>query len=192
MESGAKNVLDVGAGVFLEKFEFDRVGYDVNYVATEVTDKFIQYGIENGINVVKANEHRLPFDDGEFDVVMCYDVMNHQLDFRPLIEEMVRVCRGAIYVTFFKPFSNEEEARREVASSMSRHKVVDVPDTGVVLERVMSDTDPSVATCCYNYIHKYEFDNFLGTLNVSYEHFVTPEGGHNIDKRRCCKIKVNP
>jgi len=191
MESGAKSVLDVGAGVFLEKLEFDKAGYNIDYVATEVTDKFVQYGIEKGVNVVKTNEHSLPFQDNTFDTIMCYDVMNHQLDFRPLIEEMIRVCTGTIYITFFKPFSEEEEAKREIANSSTKYKIVDVVGTGVILDRCVSEVDPSIATCCYNFIHKHDFDSYLEGFNVKYKHFIISKNGRNGDQRRYCKIEVN-
>jgi ubiquinone/menaquinone biosynthesis C-methylase UbiE len=40
----------------------------------------------------------LPFDDGEFDTVVCTHVLEHVLDFRAAIAELRRVCKRRLII----------------------------------------------------------------------------------------------
>jgi ubiquinone/menaquinone biosynthesis C-methylase UbiE len=43
--------------------------------------------------------HSLPYDDNEFDVVLCSETLEHVQDIRKATLELVRVCRKAVMIT---------------------------------------------------------------------------------------------
>lgn len=51
--------------------------------------------------VTKAYAHMLPFEDGSFDHVTCFDVLEHltEPDIRPALREMLRVARKTVTVS---------------------------------------------------------------------------------------------
>lgn len=54
-----------------------------------------------GERVVYAEAHNLPFRDGEYDYVTCFDVLEHLVeeDIRPCLKEMYRVSRKSCIVS---------------------------------------------------------------------------------------------
>lgn len=89
------SVLDVGAGN----------GYLLRRLASEHPWRRIV-----GVDVVKSHEAssafelhsgalpKLPFDDGEFDVVTCTHVIEHLLDVELSVKELLRVARKRIFI----------------------------------------------------------------------------------------------
>jgi SAM-dependent methyltransferase len=103
-KKGYKSVLDVGAGIFSEYYGFLADGHDIEYTATEITQKYIEIGEGSGIKVKYGSVEDLPFEDNSFDSILCNDVLNHQLSFQASISELLRVARHRVYISFFKPF----------------------------------------------------------------------------------------
>ena len=54
-----------------------------------------------GMDVVRASVTELPFGGASFDIVCCFDVIEHVEDDRRAVDELVRVCRpgGSVFVT---------------------------------------------------------------------------------------------
>lgn len=46
-----------------------------------------------------ADVHELPFGDGEFDVALCSETLEHVTDFRSALAELLRVARTAVVIT---------------------------------------------------------------------------------------------
>ncbi|MEO8936497.1 MAG: class I SAM-dependent methyltransferase [Burkholderiaceae bacterium] len=51
-----------------------------------------------GIEFIAARIESLPFDDCEFDTVVCTHVIEHVLDFRAAIAELRRICRRRLII----------------------------------------------------------------------------------------------
>jgi len=88
------SLLDVSTGRgetldMAEKLGFSRVS------GTEVVPDLV------GGRVVFAYAHELPFDDGSFDWVTCFDVLEHltEPDIKPALSEMWRVARLGVIVS---------------------------------------------------------------------------------------------
>lgn len=118
------SVLDCGAGLFSEYYGFISDGVDIDYQAVEITDKYIEEGKSNGIDVVKSNIDHMPFADESIDCVFCHDVINHQYDFRPFINELYRVCKKSAIITFFKPFCDEDDS--EIKNSPFKNRYLEI------------------------------------------------------------------
>ncbi|HEX8464282.1 MAG TPA: methyltransferase domain-containing protein, partial [Abditibacterium sp.] len=88
-----QKVLDVGCGdgsayaESLVKSGIEVFGVDISDVAVEEANS-------RGIKAVRASlDEPLPFPDGEFDVVLCIDMILHLLDPEFAVQEMFRVLR---------------------------------------------------------------------------------------------------
>lgn len=89
----AYSLLDVGTGRG-ETLQVARaLGYAVK--GTETVDALL------GPDVVKAYLPNLPFKDGEFDVVTCFEVLEHLLpkDVEAAIAELLRVAKRQVFVS---------------------------------------------------------------------------------------------
>lgn len=89
------SLLDVATGRG-ECLKFAReLGFSEPIIGTEVVDDLLD------VDVVFARAHDLPFEDGSFDVVTCFDVLEHLIedDIRPCLREMYRVARRTCIVS---------------------------------------------------------------------------------------------
>jgi len=108
IKKGYDSILDVGAGVFSEYYGFKDAGYDIDYTATDITPKYVEYGKERGINVVQCHLESMPFEENSFECCYCFDVLNHQVEYETGIRELLRVTEKEVIISFFKGF--EEQA----------------------------------------------------------------------------------
>jgi 2-polyprenyl-6-hydroxyphenyl methylase / 3-demethylubiquinone-9 3-methyltransferase len=99
--SGAR-ALDIGCGGGLMAEEVARMGFVVTGIdpAEAAIDVAADHARRSGLNIayqVGAGE-ALPFDDGQFDLVYCCDVLEHVVDVPSVIAESARVLRpGGVY-----------------------------------------------------------------------------------------------
>jgi ubiquinone/menaquinone biosynthesis C-methylase UbiE len=93
--------LDAGCGEgFVAKLLVEQMpgleltGFDFNPEAIEVAKT------QNpGLTFITASIFDLPFDDNSFDVVGCFEVLEHQTDPRPALKELARVARKAVIIS---------------------------------------------------------------------------------------------
>jgi len=98
---GRFSFLELGAGNgemakrILEK-KFDFVS---RYAVSENFPEGVVWLKEKGLEAIQADAQNLPFEDGAFDVVHCFDVMHHVDDPRKMAREMLRTARGRLFLT---------------------------------------------------------------------------------------------
>lgn len=100
-----KDVLDLGCntgyGTRLIKEAGARVvGVDVSPEAIDIARR--QYG-PAGIDFICSDGGRLPFDDARFDIVTCFQVIEHIVDLEQFLGEIQRVVRPGGKVIFTTP-----------------------------------------------------------------------------------------
>ena len=86
----AARILDVGDvdGLILRALGKSELGF--NLAADAIAN------IEaNGVRAAQGDGHRLPFDDGSFDAVLCFETLEHVESPAALLEELARVCSPA-------------------------------------------------------------------------------------------------
>ena len=161
--SDYKTILDCGAGVFSEYFGFKKDNYDISYTATEITKKFIKFGMRNGIKVDNFPINRLGYENNMFDCVICYDVLNHQVDYKKGIEELVRVFKKELIISFFKPFEEDDDFQLSLGDAFPYY----ASELGTIQKRYVNIFNQ--ATLIYHYFSKRKLIDYLKTLNVSFQ-----------------------
>lgn len=158
-----KSILDVGAGIFSEYYGFINDGYDINYNATEITEKFINFGNKNNIKVFNYPVQSMEFCDNSFDVITCYDVLNHQLDIETCLLELYRISKYEVIITFFKLFleENPPDLINTNFKIEKNHK-----SGGKILHRVTDNLQQP--TCIYHFFHKKYIIDVLKSNNIAF------------------------
>ena len=103
----------------------------------------------------------MPFEDDSFDCCLCFDVLNHQLEYEKSIKELIRVVKKEVLISFFKPF--EEKA----VKGKHYHGLYEIrhSDYGMVEERIVK-TDETI--CLYSFFNEKKLRSFLDKLNINY------------------------
>ena len=84
------------------------VGFDVNPGTVRLAA-----GVNPEASFVTASVFALPFPDDAFDVVGCFEVLEHQTDPLPALRELVRVARRAVVLSVpHEPFFSWANAAR--------------------------------------------------------------------------------
>ena len=95
----ATSVLDVGAGTGRAVDFLRRERPAVRVVGLEPVDALREQAERNGGTYVGGSGERLPFADGEFDVVMATAVMHHVRHPEVVVAEMMRVASRAVLIS---------------------------------------------------------------------------------------------
>jgi SAM-dependent methyltransferase len=112
----AKSLLDVGAAegykAALAKhlFGMEAVASDLSPEACKRAEEIYH------IRAVPADVHDLPFSDGEFDIVLCSETLEHVTDYRIAVKELMRVAKKAVIVTV--PHEPEEKVEENINTAV--------------------------------------------------------------------------
>ena len=108
-------ILDLGCGMgefatFLSLLGYNIVGVDMDREQLKLA-KILKEENEAKVEFVNADATRLPFKDGEFDIIICFDVFEHIKDLQPVCIEMRRVLKdnGAIFLRFPNKLKSYED-----------------------------------------------------------------------------------
>ena len=168
---GYESILDAGAGTCSEYFGFLESGYQIEYTATDITPKFVEFAVSKGINAIAAPLESQPFEDNSFDCCICLDVFNHQKDPRPALLELLRVARKEVIISFFKPFEKDAVFGTHYHG---KYRTYSTP-TGKIEERSVLH-EPHRVIGIYNFINKEMLVSFLESQNVGFTFSTTPDG----------------
>ena len=116
-----KEVLDVAAGLCEDFDGFKRDSSDVKYSAIDFTDKFVEHNAKRGIDIVKSECSHLPFVDSSFDVVYLRHVVEHLSYYEETVNEMIRVAKKEVVVTFFLPTTQKREDEIRIVDSLNHN-----------------------------------------------------------------------
>jgi ubiquinone/menaquinone biosynthesis C-methylase UbiE len=92
-----KKVLEIGIGTGTDILQFARHGAICSGI--DLTENAIKYTKQrfksNGLkgNILKADFHKLPFDDNTFDLVYSFGVIHHCLNMKTAVNEIYRVLK---------------------------------------------------------------------------------------------------
>jgi ubiquinone/menaquinone biosynthesis C-methylase UbiE len=97
---GVQQILDIGAGTGRAVEGFLKAGFDVSGIepVQALIDQAVLKGIPTGV-IRQGHGQSLPFADHSFDAVCEFGVLHHVKDPRPVISEMLRVSRRAVFLS---------------------------------------------------------------------------------------------
>lgn len=103
-----KKVLVIGAGTGAEMIQFHRlkakvIGIDPNGKALEIIKLKLKNEKLSEKIAIKAAAENLPFKNKEFDLVYCWQVLEHVQDLKKSLKEIIRVCKRNGYVFIGTP-----------------------------------------------------------------------------------------
>jgi SAM-dependent methyltransferase len=94
-----RSCVDVGAAEGY-KAELVRRLFGARVEATDLSEEACRRAQEiYGLTARAADVHDLPYPDGEFDVALCSETLEHVTDFRSALDELLRVARTAVVIT---------------------------------------------------------------------------------------------
>jgi SAM-dependent methyltransferase len=99
---GIHSVLDVGAGTGRTLQYLKKMRPDIRTLGIEPVAELRDVGYANGLSresLVEGDALRLPFRDGEFDLVCEFGVLHHIRTPDIAVAEMLRVAKTAIYIS---------------------------------------------------------------------------------------------
>lgn len=138
-----KRVLEIGAGYgYLAPALCERGAI---YVGTEIVRSAIsQFEKITNCHALLADGCKLPFPEESFDYVICMEVVEHLQNPIPLIQEAIRVSRGALifscpnYFNLFGPIKLLANIGIPAARQYLNHQIVDRTTTSFELRRMLS------------------------------------------------------
>jgi SAM-dependent methyltransferase len=83
--------LDIGAGAGGNTRVLEAAGWRAT--ALEFSDSGVKLGRERGLDVVQGDARDIPFSDGQFGLVVAYDVLEHITEDEQVVAEIARVVR---------------------------------------------------------------------------------------------------
>jgi SAM-dependent methyltransferase len=90
------NILDVGDtdGLMLKHLGKDGIGFNLSPVAVDNIRS-------NGITAERGNGERMPFEDGSFGAVLCFETLEHVENPIQLLNELARICSpgGRVFIS---------------------------------------------------------------------------------------------
>jgi len=115
------SLLDVGAGEGFTAY-LVRSLFGAEVCTSDFSKKACERCSELfGIRSIPSEGDRLPFKDGEFDVVLCSEALEHMLDLPKSISEIVRVAKKTIIITVPKESKELIQKNIEGLGSGSSH-----------------------------------------------------------------------
>lgn len=102
--------LDVGCGPATEFFDFKNDNINIEYTGVDSSLVLNEINIKKSIPMIQAEGHSIPVDNNSYDLVFSRHVLEHQLAFEPILEEMIRVSSNlATHIFFIKPTDLPQE-----------------------------------------------------------------------------------
>jgi 2-polyprenyl-3-methyl-5-hydroxy-6-metoxy-1,4-benzoquinol methylase len=93
------SLLDVGAAEGLKAY-IVRTLFSVDVKCSDLSEEACKRATEIfNIESKPADVHDLPFKDNEFDVILCSETLEHVMDFKKAINELLRVAGKALIIT---------------------------------------------------------------------------------------------
>jgi len=101
-------IIDIGCGPATEYEGFKHAGIEAEYTGVDSSEYLYKANTARNIPMILAPAHDIPVDDSAYEVAFSRHVLEHQPDFRPLVDELVRVSsKLAAHIFFIKPADSE-------------------------------------------------------------------------------------
>lgn len=99
-----KSILDVGCGPATEYYPLKEANKDIDYTGVDSCEFFVERNTKQGISMIKCSAHSIPLKDSSKELVFGRHILEHQPEFKPVMNEMIRVAAKAVaHIFFLKP-----------------------------------------------------------------------------------------
>ncbi len=105
------NIFDAGCGVGLIRtlLKSEYSDHKFNYKGIDITPKFVNICQKLEMDVSIGNIENIDESDNTYDLAMALDVLNHQMDFKKSLSELIRISNKIVYISFFREFKDPSE-----------------------------------------------------------------------------------
>ncbi|MBI9086570.1 MAG: glycosyltransferase [Desulfobacterales bacterium] len=116
-EAGPVKILEIGFGSGIDYRAAEKEGLldsgRIEYHGADVTKTFVENAKTHfeRLTAHLIDGYKLPFEDNSFDLVYLRHVFEHQIHYQWMLGEILRVCRGQVFVNFFIPLSDDHTDR---------------------------------------------------------------------------------
>jgi ubiquinone/menaquinone biosynthesis C-methylase UbiE len=109
LKASAGSALEIGcgAGMFIRSFKAHAPAFDCH--AGDIDEASIKLAktFNDGVSYTVFNAESLPYEDGKFDVVMLFDIVEHVENIGKLLDEIMRVSRKGATIHIYVPCEKE-------------------------------------------------------------------------------------
>ncbi len=89
--------------------------FNAEVVSTDLSENACKMANEIfGIKTIPADIHNLPFKEGEFDIVLCSETIEHVTDFKKAINELLRIAKDVLVITV--PHESKKIVAKNIAN----------------------------------------------------------------------------
>lgn len=148
-----KNCLDIGCGPATEFEGFKNDEITIDYTGVDSSAHLCEFSRQRGVTMIEAPAHSVPVEDSSYELVMSRHVLEHNPDFRPILNEMIRSASKLATHTFFEKPREEQKIQFDSASNIFWGNVYKMDDINEFL-----DSHPKVAS--------YEWLDINNTENI--------------------------
>lgn len=97
---------------------------DLNFIGCDTSQTLLDICKEKGLNVIKSNIVKLPFDDNHFDAIICVAVLHHLCTFerrKLAVEEFMRVLKpgGKLFIEVWAYEQNLTQKFIKISSDLN-------------------------------------------------------------------------
>ena len=107
-EQGFKSVVDIGCGICDDYFVYKNEYPDILWIGVEPSKFLHNLAIEKDIPVKNEEGHYTSLSYSGVNVAYSRHVLEHQEDFKPILNEMIRIAEHMVIHTFFIKPRNEK------------------------------------------------------------------------------------
>lgn len=123
-EQQYKSFLDCGCGIAVEYFGFKTDNYPIEYTGLDSCTYLIELNKSHGIQMIDAElDNPLPIKDNAYDCVYAREIMEHLQYHRRTLDELIRVAKKEVVVTWFiRPDHEPEDIRYRADEDLYHNK----------------------------------------------------------------------
>jgi SAM-dependent methyltransferase len=98
------SILDIPCGPGVEYEGIRNKNIPVRYIGMDKSDTVLRAVVDRfpEINVRKGDITQIPLPDRSVDIVLCRHILEHLEDYRPAVQEALRVARQYVFIILFK------------------------------------------------------------------------------------------
>jgi ubiquinone/menaquinone biosynthesis C-methylase UbiE len=130
ISSGHKSIVDVGCGNATEYFAYKEEAPEIEYLGVDGSEYLYEYNLKRGVPIrcAEADDTKLPMSS--YDVAFSRHVLEHQSDFKPVLDELIRIGRKEAWHIFFiiprdKEIINYDEKQNLYHNTYNRNEVME-------------------------------------------------------------------